>query len=98
MKVSHLYDLDKYLSSAEINSISDKILFTKWERFVMWLARCTVRKLILRLTTKGKTPPTAPPEGEICRCGYRDMWRKEAKSYNNGVFNYCPSCGKLLLP
>jgi hypothetical protein len=59
MKVSHLYDLDKYLSSAEINSVADKILFTKWERFVMWLARCTVRKLILRLTTGNKSKPSA---------------------------------------
>lgn len=34
---------------------------------------------------------------EICRCSNNEMWLDFKLNHTKATFNYCPSCGKLLL-
>ena len=50
-------------------------------------------------TTKVKTSPEEPatPKGEICLCEEHDFWQLFRDRYSQLHFDFCPSCGKLLL-
>ena len=45
--------------------------------------------------THAKTPPSASPDGEICRCHWRDIWLRRKEEFGWETMLFCPSCGNF---